>query len=268
MSSKDVTIHIISDSIGQTAHTAVKSATFQYPQVKFNIIVHNFVDSQEELLSILDRIRGSNQIIVHTLAVNHLNQILVDHCENNDLAHLDFLHPLLSIIEEKTGEQASEVVGAKPVMDESYFERNSAMEFAVSYDDGQQADGLAHADIILLGISRTSKTPLSIYLAYMNYKVANIPLYPEVDVPREIFDIDPKKIIGLTTNLDSLMKIRQERMKSYGMDPNNSYSSCARVQAELEYAENLFDELGCLVIDVTHRSIEETASLILNHLKE
>lgn len=267
MSFKDVTIHIISDSIGQTAHTVVKSATFQYPQIKFNIIVHNFVDNQAELMSILDKIRGENEVIVHTLAQSNLNQIVENHCKDNNLAHLDFLHPLLSIIEEKTGEQASEVVGAKPVMDENYFERNSAMEFAVSYDDGQQADGLAHADIILLGISRTSKTPLSIYLAYLNYKVANIPLYPEVEVPQEIFDIDPKKIIGLTNDLDSLIKIRQERMKSYGMDPNSSYSSCTRVRTELEYAQDLYDKLGCLVIDVTHRSIEETASLILSHFK-
>lgn len=263
----DMTIHIISDSIGQTALTVVNSATVQYPQIKFNIIVHNFVDNQEELLNILQKIRGENEVIIHTLAQNNLNQIVENYCKNNDITHLDFLHPLLSVIEKKTGQQASEVVGAKPVMDENYFERNSAMEFAVSYDDGQQTEGLAHADIILLGISRTSKTPLSIYLAYLNYKVANIPLYPEVQVPEEIFDIDPNKIIGLTTNLDALIKIRQERMKSYGMDPDSSYSSWTRIRAELEYAEKLYDQLGCLVIDVTHRSIEETASLILSHFK-
>lgn len=138
-----------------------------------------------------------------------------------------------------------------------------AIEFAVKYDDGKRMDHLNKADIILLGVSRTSKTPISVYLANNNFKVANIPVMPEVEPPRELFEISNQKIFGLILNPNKLVSIREERLKTMKLTGDSNYASLKRVEYELDKAQELFDKLGCTVIDVTSKAIEEIANFIL-----
>ena len=140
------------------------------------------------------------------------------------------------------------------------------MEFAVMYDDGKDPKGFLEADVVLLGVSRTSKTPLSLFLANKNLKVANLPLVPQTHIPKEIYEINPKKIIGLTNDPSVLNEIRRQRMISYGLNPDTTYSNMDSINEELESAQKLYKKLGCYVINVSHRSIEETAALIMHHL--
>jgi hypothetical protein len=151
-------------------------------------------------------------------------------------------------------------------MGQNYFDRISAMEFAVMYDDGKDPKGFLEADVVLLGVSRTSKTPLSLFLANKNLKVANLPLVPQTHIPDEIYKVDPKKIIGLTNDPSVLNEIRRQRMIAYGLNPDTTYSNMDSINAELDAANKLYKKLGCYVINVAHRSIEETAALIMEHL--
>lgn len=154
-------------------------------------------------------------------------------------------------------------------MDEKYFGRIEAIEFAVKYDDGKDQHMLHEADLVLVGISRTSKTPLSIYIANKMYlKVLNIPLVPEVEPPKELFEIPKKKIIGLTNSIEMLNKIRTERVRCIGLKNGSNYSSLSRIIEELNYAEKIMKKLGCPIIDVSQKAIEETAQVILEIMKE
>ena len=146
--------------------------------------------------------------------------------------------------------------------------RVEAIEFAVRYDDGKDTRGILKSDIVLLGISRTSKTPLSMYLANKNIKVANVPLVPEIPIPKEVFEINPKKIIGLTNSPEKLNQIRQERLKSLGLSSDANYAKFDRILQELDYSEKIMKQVGCPVINVSNKAIEETAGIILDIIKE
>lgn len=140
------------------------------------------------------------------------------------------------------------------------------MEFAVRYDDGKDPKGMLLASVIIIGVSRTSKTPVSVYLAYKGVKAANLPIVPEVKPPKELFDIDPSRIIGLTMNPEQLMRMRTERLKAVGLPEGAKYADPQRIQEELDFSESFMRKLGCSMIDVSHKSIEETAGLILGLL--
>jgi len=148
-------------------------------------------------------------------------------------------------------------------LDEEYFRKIEAVEFAVKYDDGRDPKGIKRADIVLIGVSRTSKTPLSQYLALKRYKVANVPLVPESIPPEELFDIPKEKCFGLLISPEKLIDIRMERLRSLGLKPEAAYAQMDRINRELEYARNLYERIGCQVIDVTNKAVEETANLIL-----
>ena len=143
-----------------------------------------------------------------------------------------------------------------------------AVEFAVKYDDGKDTRGIKKADIVLVGVSRTSKTPLSMYLAHKHFKVANVPLVPEVPVPEELFAKDVKRVFGLIANPFKLNEIRQERLKSLGLNNNANYASIERINLELEYSKKIMEKLNCTVIDVSNKAVEETAGIIIDHMKE
>lgn len=153
-------------------------------------------------------------------------------------------------------------------LDDNYFRRVEAIEFAVKYDDGQDIRGARHADIVLIGVSRTSKTPLSMYLAHKKYKVANVPLVPEIEPPDELFDIPKNKLVGLVITPDKLNEIRAERLKSLGLTTQANYANLDRILEELDYADKVMKRLGCPIINVSNKAVEETADLILAILKK
>ncbi|WP_300356082.1 pyruvate, water dikinase regulatory protein [Fusobacterium sp.] len=265
-----LTIHIFSDSFGESGEQVLRCALSQFDIEGYNIVRHIRVSSVEILERELRKIKDySNIFILFTLVNVEVVKRMKEFCLENQINYSDLLSPLLSVLQKQTGEEPKRRSGAYRIMDEKYFGRIEAIEFAVKYDDGKDQHMLHEADLVLIGISRTSKTPLSIYIANKMYlKVLNIPLVPEVEPPKELFEIPKKKIIGLTNSIEMLNKIRTERVRCIGLRNGSNYSSLARIIEELNYAEKIMKKIGCPIIDVSQKAIEETAQVILEIMKE
>lgn len=266
---ENLTIYVISDSVGETAQQVTKAAMSQYSiNTDYEIRRFPYVVEKSFLEEILNGAKSENAIVIYTLVEESLLNFTKEFCENEKLSHVDLMTPILNEITSKIGENPKGEPGIIRKLDETYFKRVDAIEFAVRYDDGKDTRGILKSDIVLLGISRTSKTPLSMYLANKNIKVANVPLVPEIPVPKEVFEINPKKIIGLTNSPEKLNQIREERLKSLGLSSSANYAKFDRILQELEYAENIMNKIGCPVINVSNKAIEETAGIILDIIKE
>lgn len=266
---ENLIVYVISDSVGETAQQVTKAAVSQFTiNEEFEIRRFPYVVEDKFLLDVLSSAKSEDAIIVYTLVDEKLLNTTKEYCEKEGLSHVDLMSPILKEIAKKTNTKPKREPGIIRKLDDSYFKRVEAIEFAVKYDDGKDPRGILKADIVLLGISRTSKTPLSMYLANKNMKVANVPLVPEIPIPKEVFEINPKKIIGLTNTPEKLNQIRQERLKALGLSSNASYANLERILQELDYSEEVMKKVGCPVIDVSSKAIEETAGIILDILKE
>ncbi|PZL70686.1 phosphoenolpyruvate synthase regulatory protein [Enterococcus plantarum] len=261
-----MTIFVISDSAGETASKLAAASMAQYPTVDFSLFRRTFAKEEDKLRKALEDAKRENAMVLHTIVNDRLVKIANDFFEEHDLYHFDILTPPVAEIERLTGVAPTREPGALHHLNENYFKRIEAMEFAVKYDDGKDPRGFLEADVLLLGVSRTSKTPLSLFLANKNLKVANLPLIPEAHLPKQLWETNPKKIVGLTNDPDILNGIRKERMRTYGLPANTSYSDIEKIRKELTFANDLYEKLGCVVINVASLSIEETASMILNAL--
>lgn len=268
MTKPNLEIMVISDALGETAERICQAAQAQFPYAVFKIEKFPIITTQSLLAGILKQAKRKQAVVVYTFSDNRLATYTKEFCQANQLAFFDGLTGLIDILAQKTNQAPLEKAGLNHVVDDKYFKRIDAIEFAVNFDDGRNPKGFLEADIVLLGVSRTSKTPLSLYLANQGYKVANLPLVQKTKIPQELFDCDPKKIIGLTNDATILQDIRQERMKSYGLNRETPYSKMENIEAELASAKKLYQRLGCLVINVAHKSIEETATLIIESQKE
>ncbi|MBP2623136.1 pyruvate, water dikinase regulatory protein [Streptococcus oricebi] len=265
---KEIIIYTISDSLGGTSRKLLAAVKAQYPDLNFdNRHRFPFVTSKEELLAILEDACKDKALVLSTLVNAQLAQLAREFSQKHQLAYLDLLSPFFEIIREKTGQSPIEVPGVIHRLDGDYFNKISAIEFAVKYDDGKNPQGFLEADLVLLGVSRTSKTPLSIYLANKGYKVANLPLIPQVPLPQLLDKVDRKRLIGLTCEPDKLAKIRSQRLDSLGLSQASSYSDLAQIYQEIEYSEEVFKKYGAHTINMTDKSIEETAYLIEEYLK-
>ncbi|MBD5431865.1 pyruvate, water dikinase regulatory protein [Lactobacillus agrestimuris] len=263
----EVNIIIISDSAGDTAFNNATAAAAQFPDAQINYRRYPFITDKKKLETTLKEIEDfKNIVIIYSLVKDEMQLPIIKFAREHKVQSVDILSPSVEAISQITGMRPTELAGAQHKLNAKYFDRISAMEFAVMYDDGKDPKGFLEADVVLLGVSRTSKTPLSLFLANKNLKVANLPLVPETHIPKEIYEIDPKKIIGLTNDPSVLNEIRRQRMISYGLNPDTTYSNMDSINQELEAAKKLYDKLGCYVVNVAHRSIEETAALILHHL--
>lgn len=262
-----VNIIIISDSAGDTAFSNAKAAAAQYPQAHINYRRYPFITDRKKLEQLFSEIEKlPNLLLIYSLVQEKLQLPIIKFAREHQAKYVDIFSPIVEALHQITKMTPNETIGAQHKLTQSYFDRISAMEFAVMYDDGKDPHGFLEADVVLLGVSRTSKTPLSLFLANKNLKVANLPLVPQTHIPKEIYEIDPKKIIGLTTDPQVLNHIRRERMKAYGLNPDTSYSNLNSINQELQAAMALYRKLGCYVINVADRSIEETAALIMKHL--
>lgn len=263
---KEIIIYAVSDSVGDTATKLAHAALAQYPELKVNYVKFPFVNEEKKITNLVNEAAENKAIIVFSLGGKGLAKYMNSYCKARKVVCFDLMSPIIDYIHDFTGMEPSGEVGAVHHLNENYFNRISAVEFAVLYDDGKDPKGFLEADIVLVGVSRTSKTPLSLFLANRNLKVANFPLVKNATLPPELFKIDPQKIVGLTTEPEVLIEIRKERLISYGLKPEAAYSNIENVKSELNYANELFKKLGCIVINTAHRSIEESAALIMQHL--
>ncbi|MCR1897870.1 kinase/pyrophosphorylase [Irregularibacter muris] len=261
------TIYVVSDSLGETAELVAKAASVQFNSYVGEIKKFPFIIDEEQIDEIIEEAFKQKCVIAFTIVTPELRDYLVKTAERWDIPVVDIMSPLLAAMEKTTHKQPRGEAGLNRKLDEDYFKKVEAIEFAVKYDDGKDPRGVKKADVVLVGVSRTSKTPLSMYLANRNLKVANIPIVPEVEPPKELYEVPTKKLIGLTTDPLKLNQIRQERLRALGLDENANYANMERILSELDYAEAIMKKLGCPVIDVSSRAVEETAAIIFEIIR-
>lgn len=258
-----VKLFVLSDSVGEISERLIYAVLSQFPQLESEEVTKfPFIDDKNDLIEILKDARSEQAIVITTLIDKELNQLANDFISKHNLLAIDFFSDLMNTVQEKTQATPIHKASALHALDEQYFDRMAAIEFAVKYDDGKNPKGFLESDIVLLGISRTSKTPLSMYLANRSYKVSNLPLIPEVQLAPEISEIPSHKIFGLIASPHYIMQVRSERIKLMGLGETSAYNDLERIKKELSYAEELYDELGAHVINIENRSIEETAQQI------
>lgn len=253
----------MSDSIGETAELVMKAGLSQFREKGYQWMRIPYVDSKEKIDQSLASIEANNALIGFTFVSPVLSEYLFERAKELNIQTLDILGPVLQSLESLFEKKPVLEPGLAHTLDEDYFKRIEAIEFAVKYDDGRDVRGIHRADIVLLGVSRTSKTPLSQYLAMKKLKVANVPIVPEIDPPEELFSMDPRKCIGLSISPEKLINIRRERLKALGLKDEAAYANIQRVHKELKYFNNIVKRIGCHVIDVSTKAVEETANIIL-----
>ena len=264
MAPQPVELHVVSDSTGETATRLVHALEAQFPDQPFEEIRHPMVESVDDLADAVRRARGRPAVVVYTLVEPELRQEMRTLCRRARLHYCDLLGQPIEAVAKVSGQAARMQAGGRHQLDETYFRRMEAIEFAVKFDDGV-GNGLREADVVLVGVSRTSKTPLSMYLGNMGYKTANVPVVAGIQPPEDLFRINPVKVVGLTINADRLSEIRHARSRNFG-GRAPQYSELTKVYEELEQAEKIHRRLGCPVIDVTGLSIEETAHRVIRLL--
>src|SRR3954464_12981437 len=231
MNAPPVELHIVSDATGETATRLVAALEAQFREQPFEEIRHPRVETVDDLRLVVDRAKGRPAVVVYTIVKPGRRDAMRHFCRRAKLHYCDILGPPLASIAKISGRAAKMAPGVRHPLDSAYFRRIGAIEFAVKYDDGM-GGGLREADIVLVGVSRTSKTPLSMYLGYMGYKTANVPIVSGIEVPAELYEIDPAKVVGLTIDASRLAEIRQERARRLGGD-QRAYAELLEIYAEL-----------------------------------
>lgn len=261
-------VYIISDSVGETAELVVKAVASQYDSghaVKIRRV--SFVDNSDKIIETLEQAAGTNCLVAYTLVLPELRRTLEEEAARRGIPTADILRSTMDAFSMVMQKEPYLEPGRVRIMDEDYFKRIAAVEFAVKYDDGKDPRGLLLAEVVIIGVSRTSKTPLSMYLAHKRYRAANLPLVPELEPPEELFWIPSKKIVGLTIDPGQLREIRQERLSALGLESSANYASMERIVEELEYAHGIMKKIGCTVFDVSNKAVEEVANKILHMLR-
>ena len=261
-------IYIVSDSVGDTAEFVVRAAISQFNGAFADIRRVSHIDDYALIDQTIEQVKEANAIIVLTMVVDELKNYLFARSAVEGILVVDIMGPMLTAFEELYQKPAKQEPGLVRKLDEAYFKNIEAIEFAVKSDHGKDPRGIIGADVVLIGVSRTSKTPLSMYLAHQRMKAANVPLVPEVKPPDELFQISNKKVVGLKINPEKLFIIREERLKSLGLITQANYASLERILEEIEYSEAIMRRIGCPVIDVSNRAIEETASIIIDIIRK
>ena len=261
-------LHLLSDSTGETLDMMAKAALAQFENTE---VIRHFwpmVRSQQHLDRILRDIADHPGLVLYTLVNPDVRQRLEEHCRALGLPVVDALDQVTEALESQLGQEAHGRPGRQHMMDEAYFERVAAIQFTIAHDDGVLWEDWEQADIVLTGVSRTSKTPTSIYLANRGYKVANVPLVIESPPDKSLFGLRHPLIVGLTTAPKRLIEIRRNRLLSLNEGTETAYVDEERVEKEVQFARRMFADNGWPVIDVTRRSIEETAAAIIRLLGE
>jgi [pyruvate, water dikinase]-phosphate phosphotransferase / [pyruvate, water dikinase] kinase len=260
------TITVCSDSVGGTAEAVVQATIRQFEAHQVRIRRFGHVKNEEEIRIMMEETAKRGGFVAYTLVQPELREMIREESIRLNVRAVDIMGPMMQAFVDTFNDMPKRQPGLLHQMDETYFRRVEAIEFAVKSDDGRDTSAMLKADILLLGVSRTSKTPLSIFLAHKGYKVANLPIVPEVKPPELLFNIRSGTIIGLTMDPSHLLKIRVERLKAIGLPHGSNYATMERINEELEHARSLFRKLNCPVIDVSEKAIEETAGIIVNML--
>ena len=261
-------LHLLSDSTGETLEVIATACLAQFEGVEVRRHLWPMVRSEGHLDRVLDDVERRPGLVLYTLVNNTLRRDLEQKTRRRGIHAVAALDPVAHALSVVLGREAAGRPGRQHALDAAYFARVDAIQFTIAHDDGIGSDNWEEADIVLAGVSRTSKTPTSIYLANRGYKVANIPLVPEAPPPPSLFSLDHPLVVGLTTNPDRLVQIRRNRLLALNQAPETDYVDIEAVNAELAFARRIFADNDWPVIDVTRRSIEETAFAIVKLCNE
>ena len=261
-------LHLVSDSTGETLEMLARAALAQFDDADITRHFWPMVRSQPHLDRIFADIFANPGLVLFTLVNNDTRTRLEEHCRSHGLPAVAALDAVTLALESMLGQQAKARPGRQHAMDAAYFARVEAIQFTIAHDDGVAWEDWEQADIVLAGVSRSSKTPTSIYLANRGYRVANIPIVVESPPPSALFDLRHPMVIGLTTAPERLIQVRRNRLLSLNQAPETAYVDEERVAKEVQFARRMFADNGWPVIDVTRRSIEETAAAIINLYNE
>lgn len=272
MTRERIQIHVVADSTGDTAARVARAARAQYADHDIRITRHPRVASAENLRAVIEPLAGrsSTVVVFSTLVDEQLRMLLDQLCVDAGLEHADLLEPAVGALQRASGQAPSRTVREVGV-GEDYFKRIQAMEFAIANDDGKLAQPLSAADIVLIGVSRTGKTPLSMYLGYLGYKTTNIPLVPGIAAPTALFEVEPWKIVGLTIDPQRLQQIRHRRVQGMGVGVaagKDGYAELAKIYDELDEVGTIQRRLGCPVIDTTALALEEAAIRVIEVVEQ
>lgn len=257
-------LHLVSDATGETLIAISRAAAAQYQGTTSIEHVYPLVRSPAQLEKIIVEIQAEPGIVLFTLVDKGLARRLTEACRDAGAPCLSVLHPILDLFQSYIGAASTPRAGAQHMLNVDYFKRIDALNFTMMHDDGQQPENLENADVVLLGVSRTSKTPTSIYLANRGIKTANVPLVPDVPLPANVLALRRPLVVGLFASPERIVQIRQNRLLALNADYETPYVNRMSVAEEIAQSRRLFEQHGWPTIDVSRRSIEETAAEILN----
>lgn len=260
-------IYIVSGGKGIAGDVMVHSTLIQFPDNKIPVITVPDVISDEKLEETIFMAKNTNGVIVHTMVDTLMREKLKALCKQQSVKEIDLMGELSDYVSHLLGMEPVRVPGLYRKVNQQYFDRIASIEFTLAHDDGLNAEKIANADVILTGVSRAGKTPLSVYMAMFGWKVANVPLVKGIDPPESLFSVDPGRVFGLTISISNLLHQRTKRVEKMGSNIPN-YVEPREVREELDYAEWVFRKGGFTVIDVTNKPIESTANEIIRFISD
>jgi regulator of PEP synthase PpsR (kinase-PPPase family) len=259
-------VHLVSDSTGETLNAMARAVCARFENVLPIEHIYALVRSPRQLERALTDIEEAPGVVIHTIVDDQLRTALEEGVRRLDMPCIAALDPLVSSLQRYLGASISRRVGVQHALDNDYFNRMDALNYAIGHDDGQGGQDLEQADVVLVGVSRTSKTPTCIYLAHRGVRAANVPLVPTRPPPEKLFELKNTLVVGLTISPDRLIQIRRNRLLTLKEDRESTYIDIEAVREETVKARRLYERQGWPVIDVTRRSVEETAAAVMNLL--
>jgi regulator of PEP synthase PpsR (kinase-PPPase family) len=256
-------IHLVSDATGETINAIARACLVQFEGIEIQEHYWSLVRTSRQLALVMEGIQHWPGLVLYTFVDEKLQRTMKEFCRKENVPSHAVLEPILTTMASFFGRPFSADPGRQHALDSTYFQRIDAMDFALAQDDGNKLDRLKEADVVVLGVSRTSKTPTCVYLAYRGIRAANIPIIPGIPLDLTLFQADGPLIVGLTKDVDSLIETRRTRLKFFQQEDGTHYTDPEKVREEVQEARRLYARLGCPVIDVTRRSIEETSAEIM-----
>jgi len=256
-------IFIVSGGIGASGEQVVNTVLAQFPDNTVPVVSIPNVRQPAQFEGAIAQARELGGTIVHTLVDTKMRERLTKQAHEYGVASIDLMGPLLERLTTVLGQPPLEKPGLYRQLHRPYFERIEAIEYALAHDDGQNRGGWPAADVVLVGVSRTGKTPLSVYLSVLGWKVANLPIVPEIPTPSDLYQLEPSHVIGLTLDLDRLLAFRRRRISQLGIPAQSSYTDPARIEEEISVAHNVFRKGGFYTINVTDKTVEVSADEVI-----
>lgn len=268
MDKKLINLHLISDSTGETLSSVARAVLSQFESVESNDFIWPLIRSKSQLDRVLESISNHPGIVLYTIMHDDLVNELRKECSRLQLPCISVLSHIIAEFSNYLRENVNYSIGRQHLLNSEYFSRVDAISYTITHDDGQSSWDLYEADVVIIGVSRTSKSPTSVYLSCRGYKVANIPFVSLETIPNSIFELKKPLIVGLIINPEKLVQIRQSRLILIGQESSSDYVDIEKIKSEIAESRKLFTKLNCPVIDVTKRSVEETSAKIIQLIQD